>query len=379
MSYAELRGFEFRMFVRLFEFSRHGYPREEDRGIQRHVRVEDNEFRYGWKHFLIDSNTVHGEDPPGAPFIPRYDDRSDWLVRNNVFYRPSREVFQVHGDNHVFEHNVVIDHIGPWAGPAGVVGALNARNMRNFTMRYNLFEGHSNLGQNRGSVLMIEVGDGSHADENGDYVFGGLTVEHNAFLNVSGGATMVLGKGNVRMRDITVRNNVFDTNLNGPAIQISSPHENLRIENNLFLRQNQAISVYAPGPENPMASPPRPSTISILRNAFVENEGTVDEALFDVVDGSVMQVSENLFHDNQAPGVGTEQLTAPPRLRNPDAYDYRPLPGSPLLLEEGHIGAFSGDGAVPAGARWWEILKVAPRAIAPGSRGIDAGDEGRSR
>lgn len=374
LRYAELRGLELRMFVRLFEFARHGYPHEEDRGIQHHVRIEDNEFRYGWMHFLIDSNTVHGEDPPGPPYIPRYEDRSDWLVRNNVFFRPSREVFQVHGDNHVFEHNLVIDHIGPWAGPAGVVGALNARNMRHFTMRYNVFEGHANVAQNRGSVFMVEVGDGSHADAEGNYIFGDLTVENNLFLNVSGGASLVLGKGDVRMRNITVRGNVFDNQLSGRTIQISSPHENLVIENNVFRGQSAPIGVFAPGETNPMTTPPLPSTISIRRNIFVGDESTIDEALFDAAEGSEIDVSENVFFANEGPVVGSSPITADPLFRDPERLDYRLLPGSPAILAGVDAGPYDAEGEPDPGMRWWSIMAEAPRAIEPGSEGLATGD-----
>lgn len=371
MQYAELRGVEFRMFVRLFEFARHGYPRVEDRGIQRHVRIMDNEFRYGWTHFLIDSNTVHGEDPPGPPYIPRYEDRSDWLVRNNVFFRPSREVFQVHGDNHVFEHNLVIDHIGPWAGPAGVVGALNARNMRHFTMRYNVFEGHANVAQNRGSIFMVEVGDDSHADAEGNYIFGDLTVENNLFLNVSGGASLVLGKGGVRMRNITVRGNVFDNQVGGRTIQISSPHQNLVIENNVFRGQSAPIGVFAPSDTNPMTTPMLPSTISIRRNIFVGGEGTIDPALFEAAEGSEIEVSHNVFFANEGPAVGDDAVVADPLFRDPSRLDYRLRPGSPAILPGADAGVYDAESEPDPAARWWQIMADAPRAIEAGSKGLN--------
>lgn len=371
MRYAELRGFEFRMFARLMPFYRLGYDREEEKGIQRDVRVEDNEFRYGWTHFLLDSNVVNREDPEGAPFVPRYDERSNWEVRNNVFYRPSREVFQVHGDDHLFEHNLVIDHNGPWAGPAAVVGALNARNMRNFTMRYNVFEGQANVRGNRGSIFMVEVGAGSHADEQGDYIFGGLTVENNLFLNVTGGPALVLGKGGTRMRDITVRNNVFDTNLSGPAIRISSPHDNLVIENNVFRRQSHVVQVHAPEPVNPMTSPPLPSNISVTGNIFVENGGTIDPALFEAVEGSAMRVEGNLFYENDGAVIGTDPILGDPLFRAPDQLDYRLQPGSPAIQEGIDAGPYESDAEPEPGVRWWEIMDEAPRSIPPGNFGRD--------
>src|SRR5690606_12740459 len=135
MQYAGIVGCEFRMFVRMFEFQRRGYKKEENREIQRHVRIEDNLFEYGWIHFLLDANTIYLKD--GPRIRPRFDDRSDWLVKNNVFYRPSRECFQVHGANHIFEYNEVIDHIGPWAGPAASCTITNDRNMKNYIVKYN--------------------------------------------------------------------------------------------------------------------------------------------------------------------------------------------------------------------------------------------------
>jgi hypothetical protein len=372
MEYAELRGLEFRMFVRLFEFRRFGYARPEDRDIQRHVRIEDDELRYGWIHFLLDSNTVNG--PDGPLFRPRYTDRADWQVRYNLFYRPSRECFQVHGDGHVFEHNLVIDHLGPWAGPAAVVGALNARNMRDFTMRYNVFEGHANLPGHRGSLFMMEVGDGSHADAEGNYVFGGVTIEHNLFRNVSGGEALVLGKGKVRMRNITVRYNVFDTNLEGTAIRISSPQQNLVIEHNVFLHQKQPIGVFAPGPGNPMRTPPLPSTITIRGNVFADGHGTVDERLLDAQEGSEIRISENLFYGNDAPPLGTGIVVGDPLFRAPEELDYRLRPGSPAIRQGRDLGVYESGAAVDAGARWWEVMADAPRAITPDSFGLTGGD-----
>jgi CubicO group peptidase (beta-lactamase class C family) len=371
MEYAELRGLEFRMFVRLFEFRRFGYERPEDRDIQRHVRVADNEFRYGWIHFLLDSNTVNG--PDGPLFRPRYSDRSDWDVEYNVFYRPSRECFQVHGDDHLFEHNLVIDHLGPWAGPAAVVGALNARNMRNFTMRYNVFEGHANVQGHRGSLFMMEVGDASHADGEGNYIFGGVTIENNLFRDLSGGEALVLGKGKVRMRNITVRDNVFDTNLNGTAIRISSPQENLVIENNVFLHQREAIGVYAPGAGNPMRTPPLPSTITIRGNVFADDHVTVDPALFDAQAGSDIRVADNLFHHDDTPPLGTGAVVGDPLFRDPGALDYRLRPGSPAIRAGIDLGAYESGGGVDAGMRWWEIMSGAPRAITPDSFGLAGG------
>jgi hypothetical protein len=219
------------------------------------------------------------------------------------------------------------------------------------------------------------VGDASHADEEGNYIFGGVTIENNLFRNLSGGDALVLGKGKVRMRNITVRNNVFDTNLNGSAIRISSPQQNLVIENNVFLHQQQAIGVFATGAGNPMKTPPLPSTITIRGNVFADDHGTVDPALFDAQAGSDVRVADNLFHHNDTPPLGTGAIVGDPLFRAPGSLDYRLRPGSPAIRPGIDLGAYESGAGVSPGARWWEIMADAPRAITPDSFGL-AGEGG---
>jgi hypothetical protein len=216
---------------------------------------------------------------------------------------------------------------------------------------------------------MMEVGDGSHADEEGNYIFGGVTIENNLFRNLSGGTALVLGKGKVRMRNITVRGNVFDTNLAGSAIQISSPQENLVIDHNVFLHQKQAIAVYPVGTGNPMATPPLPSTISIRGNIFSHDGGTVDERLLDVPAGSQIRLSDNLFFDAAPPTVSSGKVVAGPLLRASDRLDYRPRAGSAAILPGADVGAYESSARADAGALWWEVMADAPRAIQPGTEG----------
>lgn len=128
-----------------------------------------------------------------------------------------------------------------------------------------------------------------------------------------------------------------------------------------------------------MTSPPRPSIISIQRNIFVENGGTIDEDLFEVADGSRMDVAENLFHANEGPIVGTDPILGDPGFRDAEAFDYRLRPGSRALSEEGFAGAFGAQGEVPVAARWWEMLVKGPRAIPPGSFDADPLTLRRSR
>lgn len=357
MEYAAIEGCEFRMFVRLFEFQRRGYEREQDREIQRHVRIEDNLFQYGWMHFLLDANTIYEKDG----IRPHFEDRSNWLVRNNVFYRPSREVFQVHGADHIFENNVVIDHNGPWAGPAVCAGMMNARNMNNLIVRNNYIVGHGNTAYHPGTVFMIEVaGRDSQHSKGGDYMYDGPDYENNLIANVTSGDAFVIGKGDVRMRDITIRNNIIATNRKGTAIQIASPQKNLKIENNIFCDQANVISVY--GKQSPMKNPPLPSTVSIRNNIFMNNQALIDHQFFDTPEGSVISIEHNWF-SNPELATGTDILKTDIEFVNPERFDFRIKSKDAKDIYAGKIGPYTGNDPAALVTRWKNSAEKAPEAL----------------
>lgn len=318
MEYAVIRGFEFRMFNKLFELHRRKYDHESERIIQRDLIFEDNYCEYGWIQILLDANTVL-DSLPGV-IRPRYGDRARWTVRNNVFYRPSREVFQLHGDDHVFEENVVIDHLGPWAGPAVCVSAVNTRNTRNAMIRNNYFVGQGNNPWNSGSVFMIESSP-EHADESGDYIFGGQTYENNLIANVSSGAAFVLGKGGARLRNITIRNNIIAVNANSPAILMGSPQKNLLIEGNIFYKQRKIIDMFRN--DFKLVFNSIPSDILIRNNLFVGNRQLFHENLLcPPLDGRIT-ISGNVYWGNDEKPAGENILEANPKFSNPDQLDFR--------------------------------------------------------
>ena len=342
--YAAIRGCEFRMFTRLFEFHRRGYKQEQDRDIQHHVIFEDNHCEYGWINILLDANTIYDQDD--ELIKPRYDDRHHWRVRNNVFYRPSREVCQLHGDNHIIEHNIIIDHGHAWAGPASCVSAINTRNTRNAQIRYNFIHGQGNSQWHSGSVFMIEVSGKQHTDQKGDYLLGGQTFEHNIIANVTAGKAMVLGKGNTRMKDITVRYNIFFNSPNDDAIRLSSPHENLIIENNLFYAQKCAIAVKN---KNSMHTPPLPSKISIGKNIFINNGCNIDSVLYRLLEKGELEIERNHFHNPSDSGRTIE-------FKDPEALDFRPCGREQIEFEGQVIGPFTPDGFIWPGTEWYEMV-----------------------
>ena len=351
LEFAIIRGFEFYMFNKIFEFHRRKYKNEAERVLQKHVVIEDNLFRYGWMHILLDANTVN--IPPGDLVLPRYSDRANWTVRNNVYYRPSRECFQIHGDNHVFEYNAVIEHNGPWAGPAACVSIVNTRNTRNAVIRNNYIVGHGKNEWHRGSVFMIEVESGPHVNETEDDIYGGQTYENNLFEDISG-HTFVLGKGGVRMNNITVRNNIFKTGRGAAAIQLSSPHWNLIIENNLFYDQQSAIDL---GKSNRNTESYRslPSAISIRNNIFANNRNTIDPKLLTPSDNSNLSIDNNLFYKNIQSPIGDRALTYDPLFRSPEQLDFRPKPNSTVKPVYNYFGPYPPDGSYLPGTDWWNI------------------------
>ena len=359
MEYAGIVGCEFRMFLRVFEFQRRGYKRKEDREIQKHVRIEDNLFQHGWIHLLLDANTIYQEDDERIRV--RFDDRSNWLVRNNVFYRPSREVFQVHGADHVFENNFVIDHVGPWAGPAACVSVLNARNMNNVQVRNNYIVGHGNTRYHASSIFMIEAaGRDSEHSKSGDYIYKGPTYENNLIANVTAGAAFVLGKGDLRMNDITIRNNVIATHLKGNTIQLSSPQQNLKIENNIFYNVSQVVGVYGKG--SPMANPPLPSTIAIRNNIFMDNQSIIDLKVFEAPAESTIAIDHNWFANGEFE-MGTDNITGEIQFVNPEAFDFRIRSGNAGEIHAEKIGPYHGDDPSAIATRWKQLFEQAPKAL----------------
>ncbi len=359
LEHAEIRGVEFRLLTRTFEFHRRGYAAEWERVRQRHVLFEDNEWRYCFIHLLLDANTVlpRGEPTGDGLIPPAFADRAHWTVRHNLFFRPTKECFQVHGEGHVFEHNAIVEHGGPWAGPAARVGAVNCRNMPGAIIRHNFIWGHDQNQWDAGSVFMIEAQGRSHADAQGDNLFGGQVYEHNVFAGINAGPVLVLGKGGVRMRGITVRYNVFAGTHRGDTIAIASPHQGLRIEHNLFFDQERPIAVARSGA---LREPARPSTIAVRHNVFVGNGSTINPWLLEAASGSEIEITGNHFHDNRGASLGSAASAGDPRFLAPAALDFRLAPDSPLRRLAPVPGPYAADGSPAGGAEWWRQRAAYP-------------------
>jgi hypothetical protein len=339
MEYAAIEGIEFRMVTILFK--RHdAYQKEDQRIIQRHVRIKDNKFSHGWLHIFVDvgGNKFQGNfKPVWGPLAPHFDDRAYWHVTNNVFYHPSREVFQIHGPGHIFEFNKIIEHGGPWAGPMTYASAVNTRNTNDAILRNNYVEGHFN----NFPVFLIELSTHHQKPDSKDCMYGGQKFENNIFFNMKNGTGIYLGRGGCRMQNILVRNNIFKKNLHGSAITLSTPHKNLTIQNNIFYEQNNAINIEDLKKAIHVFGKVRlgsmDSTISISNNVFIKNNRTIHPRLLNTDKKSSIRIDNNLFHKNRQKPVGDNSIFKNPLYKNPVELDFSLSTDSPARTKHGII------------------------------------------
>jgi hypothetical protein len=269
-------------------------------------------------------------------------------------------VFQIHGDDHVFEHNIIVDHLGPWAGPAACVSAVNTRNTRNMKIRYNYIVGQGNNSWHSGSVFMIESGE-EHADEAGNYLYGGQTYEYNLIADVSSGSAFVLGKGGARIKNVTVRNNIIKTNKQTAAIKIASPHENLVIEGNIFYDQPEIIEIAQMGRYLDFDS--LPSSISIRNNIFARCHRLIDSGLLQRHPQSKIIIENNLGWQNNMPMEdGIMVLNLPVLFNQPDHFDFS-LSQKAIEMLRLKVGPYQEDNSLSQDLQYWHTLEKYPQLV----------------
>jgi hypothetical protein len=216
---------------------------------------------------------------------------------------------------------------------------------------------------------MIEIG-GANIDpndssskghrRNGDFIFKGPTYESNLIAGITSGPVFVLGKGGVRMSDITIKNNIIATNLKDPAIQIASPQKDLKIENNVFYDQTQVIKVVGKG--TPMKRPPLPSHILVRNNMFVDNKGLIDTGLFDGLEGSTVVIDHNLFDDNTDAPVGTNSTRTSISFMDPKHFDFRVESDGEETYKA--FGPFADEDATALIGKWRQEYQKMPKPLA---------------
>ena len=154
------------------------------------------------------------------------------------------------------------------------------------------------------------------------------------------------------MRNVTIRHNIIASNETPVAIEVTSPHLNLTIENNVFYGQQRVISVSQYDKE-PVTYDSMPSTIGIHDNIFAECAETIDPRLLSPAPGSSVVIDRNICWPKSHGAIGANAITADPRFRDPKRLDFRILSGSPAVLEGHDIGVYDLAGQIPPEAQWW--------------------------
>ena len=324
----------------------------------RNLTIEDNVFSYCWTHFFQDNPDYM------AHVIPRV----GWTLRYNVFYRPIREVFQIYGNDHVFEYNEIIEHSGPWAGGVAGYGALNMRHMNNTLIRNNYIN-HIGTKWHEGTCIMFEINQ-KQIDKNNlpNCLYGNnTTIEHNFLGDMDGGGAILLGKGGCRLRNITIRNNVFAINRgrgeSGIAISMKAPYENLQIHNNVFYDQRKVFNLSYWDKDIP-------NDITIYDNIFLNNKGRAvitSEEQNEVTDKTTEDFFYNnvFFSDPDLPNNDIEPLSIgdrfkleDPRCKDPINFNFTLKSGSSAIQQGPDIGAYDFGSPVPYGTTdWWNMGK----------------------
>jgi hypothetical protein len=229
--------------------------------------------------------------------------------------------------------------------------------MDQLVVRDNFINGHGNNRYHSGSVFILEVGGGSYHTKDGDYIYHGPTYEGNMIANVTSGFPFILGKGGVRMTDITLRNNIVKTNLGPSAIRLASPQKNLLVEHNIFYEQKSVFG--SANKEGAMKTPNLPSTITVKNNVIAKCESFIPKKLKDLPEGSTLLVEDNVF-DCQKVMFGHGISTPGTIFRNPQDMDFT------MLSADNDEDEMKKGYPDSAGGYWKKLADRSPEALPVG-------------
>jgi hypothetical protein len=160
------------------------------------------------------------------------------------------------------------------------------------------------------------------------------------------------------MLDLTIRNNIF-VNSTVQTIAIQTPQKNMKIHNNVFYNEVNAIGPHSwqkPEAENVYRFGDAPSTVSIQGNIFMNCGETIAEALTAPNPTDHVTIDGNLFFNNQGQPAGKNAIAGKdPLFRDPAKLDFRLRPDSPAIRAGADLGAYDADSPLPPNTDWWNL------------------------
>jgi hypothetical protein len=381
MEYVNFEGFEFRLFHKIVQKGvtidpeyRKKYPKawnqigsgNDEKNIKikkykyRYVTFEDIDYKYCMFHFFGEFKEIEHRD--------KWTNVAFWTIRNCRFFYSPRELLQLICPDSVFEYNEVYEP-HPRYCPINYVSVCNIRRMPRLIIRRNLFFGN-NLGEkdfkNKGGPFILwETRRHHRLAGSYDFYNEGAVIEDNFFLQTKIEPFIVMGRGGVRMRNITVRGNIFmDSDTSG--ILLVDPHINLRIHNNIFYKCNTGIDAVDTFRKNigdrmiyfgNTKAFHLKNTAKIYDNIFMECRTSMHKFIYHSTNPSdKIEVIRNLFYDSGR-ARGLDKIKGNPLFKSPDEFDFRLTAGSPAIIDHHDIGVYDFDSPIKDGTDWWRYKR----------------------
>lgn len=284
--------------------------------------------------------------------------RSAVSFQYSRFIRASREIFQFHGDNNVFQYNDVFDKTSQWSGGFDSFPGTNTRNNEASIIGENWFHGH--IDSYRTAVILNTETTAEHDNVTGDgnCQFNNQVFRGNLITEFQRSGPMVIGgvtnfDGHCALTNFDTTRNIFynlNTSSNTDAIDIRS---NLTggsdFSRNLFYEKSSGDTI-----EMPSGSRAATLTNDLIfdRNIFY-NQDTVFNTR--VCNATGVTLTNNLFNGNTSNGcTGTGAVTSAPTFVDVDRFDFRPASaGSAQVITGNDIGPYNQGESVPTGMDFW--------------------------
>jgi len=284
--------------------------------------------------------------------------RSAVSFRYSHFIRASREIFQFHGDDNVFQYNNVFDKTSQWSGGFDSFPGTNTRNNEASIIGENWFHGHIDSYRTAVIINTETTTEHDNVTENGNCQFNNQIFRGNLITEFQRSGSMIVGgvsslDGHCALTNFDTTRNIFynlNTSSNTDAIDIRS---NLvggsDFSRNLFYEKSGGDTIEMPSGSRAATLT---NDLTFDRNLFY-NQDTVFNAR--VCNATGVTLTNNLFNGNNSNGcTGTGSVTSAPTFVDVERLDFRPASaGSAQVITGDDIGPYNQGEATPTGMDFW--------------------------